>query len=357
MIGIIFIGDLYVCPYLRRYTDECEQNNIQYDVLFWNRSGDKIDKPKNFKYFDYKSDENLSFIKKLFDFLKFRRWVKKKIRKTKYEKLILLSTLSGVLLFDVLKKYKNKYVFDIRDYSYEYFKPFYNIEKNIIKNSFYTCISSLGFKNFLPELSYRIIHNMQMSEATIESTFKKKSYGDVLNVVWNGTMRYFEHQKNIILKLANDPRFVLYFHGSGPELNMYEEFVEKNNISNVYFTGKYSNEEKILLLRDADILNNSYWIEKVNEVLYAISNRFYDGIVFKIPQLVEKGTFKTSICEKNNIGIGLSTSDDDFASKLYEWYFSIDVKLFETNCKAILESVLADEKVTKQSLDDFLKGD
>lgn len=355
MIGIIFIGDLYVCPYLHRYTDACDGHGIEYDVLFWNRCGDKLNLPDNYLYFDYPSEEEQSLITKSVDFYKYRRWLKKQLTKKNYDKLIILSTLSGVVIFDILKKYKNNYIFDIRDYSYEWFKPFYKIEKQIIDNSCYTAISSPGFKNFLPDYAYYVIHNMQSSEVQYRGIFKKKGYGEPLNVVWNGTMRYFKHQKNVINALANDSRFIMYFHGSGPELEQYKEYVTKNNISNAVFTGRYDNSQKVKLLESADILNNSYWIDNVNEVMYAISNRYYDGLIYKIPQLVEAGTYKDSVCKENGIGLGLDARDKDFADKLYEWYFEIDESRFEKNCKQLLACAIEDDRKVTEELQSFIK--
>lgn len=354
MIGIVFIGDLYVCPYLHRYSDACERENIPYEVLFWNRCNEKLQVPENYRHFDMQSDEEQSRIMKGFDFVKYRKWVKKQIKNRKYDKLILLSTLSGIILADVLKQNRGKYVFDIRDYSYEWFRPFFWIEKKIVKNSAYTAISSPGFINFLPDEQYSIIHNMQSSEAEHKDTFEKKKLGDCLNVVWNGTMRYFNHQKNVILRLANDHRFRLLFHGYGPELEQYQNFVKEHNINNVFFTGKYNNSQKSYLLAEADILNNSYWIENHNEVLYALSNRYYDGLIYKIPQLVEAKTYKTDLCEKNGIGIGIDACAVDFADCLYSWYFQIDVSSFEASCELLLGNALHDDVKNQQQLKLFL---
>lgn len=354
MVGIIFIGDLYVCPYLHRYVDACESLNLKYEVLFWNRCGEKLQVQDNYRYFDMHSEEEQPFYTKSVDFLKYRIWLTKQLRVKKYDKLIVLSTLSGIVIADVLRKYKGKYLFDIRDYSYERLKPFYLMEQSIVKNSAYTTISSPGFRNFLPPHDYYVIHNMQSSEANYRGGFSKKQYGETLNLVWNGTMRYFEHQKNVMERLANDFRFMMYFHGSGPELDQYQQFAQEKHISNVGFTGRYNNTQKIGLLENADILNNSYWIDNVNEVLYALSNRYYDGLIYRIPQLVEANTYKTGICEENGIGIGIDARAEDFADRLYEWYFKIDEARFEQNCESLLQNALQDDEKVSRRLVEFL---
>lgn len=354
MVGIIFIGDLYVCPYLHRYVDACEEQNVKYEVLFWNRCGEAMHVPKNYFYFDFTSAEEQPFIAKLLDFMKYRKWLKGKILDRRYDKLIVLSTLSGMLIADLLKKYAKRYVFDIRDYSYEYFKLFYLIEKKVIHNSNYTAISSPGFKVFLPKFDYLTIHNMQSNETTIRSDFKKKAYGESLNVVWNGTMRYFEHQRRIIDRLSNDSRFTMYYHGDGAELESYLTYAEKNSVKNIFFTGRYSNAKKKDLLVNADILNNSYWIDNEKEVMYALSNRYYDGLIYKIPQLVEVGTYKTALCESNHIGIGLDPRNDGFADELYDWYFTLNSSSFIKTCDTLLLDAVEDDRIVASRLVSFL---
>lgn len=355
MVGIIFVGDLYVCPYLHRYVGACDESNTSYEVLFWNRCGEKLELPKNYYYFDMPSKEDKSVFLKIFDFINYRKWLIKRISSRKYDRLIILSTLSGFFLADVLRKYKNRYIFDIRDYSYEHIKPFYMKEKKIIKNSAYTAISSPGFKNFLPEHDYYIIHNMQSSEATYKGSFSKKQYGEKLNIVWNGTMRYFKHQRNVIMRLANDPRFMMYYHGSGPELELYRKFAEEMKIENIAFTGRYNNDQKATLLSNADLLNNSYWIDNKNEVLYAISNRYYDGLIYRIPQLLEADTYKAKVCEDNGIGIGIDARDERFADRLYEWYFQIETGQFEKKCQSLLEKAVEDDIKVNCKLIEFLQ--
>lgn len=343
MIGLVFCGDLKYCPYLKRYTDLLDEHKIDYNVMFWNRSSLENDIAKNYIYYDSHSDLKNNKIKKLFDFLGFRRWLKKQFKSKKFDKIILLSTLSGIFIYDILKKYKGKYIFDIRDYSYEHIPLFFKIEKSIIHNSSFTAISSAAFKRFLPKYdNYIIAHNFNPNEAQQEFTFNKISNKPV-NLVWNGTIRYFEHQKFILDALKNDERFIITYHGAGIDLDKYKEYCLKNNINNVVFTGMYDNSSKAHLLLDADILNNSYGIEQhYNEVKYAVSNRYYDGIIYHIPQLAEFGTYKAEMVENQGIGIALEFNEE-FADNLYRYYNNIASDEFDNACNGVLEQVIADD--------------
>lgn len=355
MIGIIFIGDLKYCPYLSKYTESLEKNNIEFEVLYWNREASNNKVPENYISYIKKSKLNKSQQAKFKDFIGYKLWLNRKLKETKYDKLIILSTLTGMLTFEfLLKKYKNKYIFDIRDYSYEHNKAFYFIEKKLIQNSYFTCISSKGFENFLPqEQNYLIVHNFNSKDIQNEGNFVKKSKEEKLNLVWMGAVRYFDHQKKIIDKLGNDPRFNLIYHGSGADLEKYMEYIKYNGFRNIVFTGEYSNEQKYKLIAEADILNNSYMTTKVMEVKYAISNKYYDGLIYKVPQLVETDTYKGQKVQINNLGISIDPEDIDFANKLFDYYHNIDEKKFNIKCDSEINKILEEDKLYNQEVNNF----
>lgn len=356
MIGIIFIADVTYCPYLRKYTQVLDELKTEYEVLYWNRDGQPNDYPLNYTSFNMVSKLDRPPLFKIFDFWKFKTWVKHQIDIKKYKKLIILSTLSGVIITKTLiNKYKGRYIFDIRDYSYENINFFLKKEEKLIKESFFTCISSEGFKEFLPSgYSYLTVHNFNNNEVLQEKNFVKKKYGDTLNLIFVGGVRYFNHQVQIINNLKNDRRFNLVYHGSGPDLERFTTYCKENSIKNVTFTGKYDNSEKKNLLKNADILNNSYKSSKVMEIKYAISNKYYDGLIYRIPQLVETDTFKCEKVENLGVGIGLNESAKNFANKLYEYYFKIDEKTFNENCEKGLKSIIKDDELYIKKIREFI---
>lgn len=356
MVGLISIGDISVTPFMNHYVNELRNKNKEYEVLFWNRELLLHELPNNYISYNVKSDYNKSPYDKIGDFIGFSKWCRDQIRKKKYDKLIILTTLSGIFIADLLiNKYKNKYIFDIRDYSYEHLKLFYYIERKIINSSFFTCISSEAFKEFLPSSNnYIICHNCRVEEINNRKEFKKKKHGETLDVVFIGALRYFNHQVKIIEKLKNDKRFNIIYHGAGPEYGKYIQYCSASKINNIHFTGRYNDCEKYKLLAGADILNNSYMTPKFMEVKYAVSNKYYDGLIYGIPQLVEVNTYKHTLVEKNGVGIGLDVEDDQFANDLYEFYFSIQTEKFNLNCDCELQRVLRDNLNYRYKIEEFL---
>ena len=353
MIGLVFCGDLQYCPYLDRYLQRIATFNQKYIVYYWKRSNYDANYPANFKSFNHYSSLTKSKFQKLFDFLLFRRWLKKNIKMDSVDKIIVLSTLSGILIFDLLLSNKDKYIFDIRDYSYEHNKLFYFIEKKMIYSSNFTVISSKGFKKFLPDYEYIIGHNFNPKYLSKKKYIYIK-HGYPISIVWNGVMRYFDFQKEYIDRLKNDSRFELYYYGDGPELDKYIRYCKANHINNVHFFGRYDNDEKEKILAKADFLNNCYGSKyNENETKYAISNKFYDGIIFHIPQIVEPNSFKSELVRKHCIGVSLP-SDELFADKLAEYYYTLDENTFNSDCDKLVQEVKNEDDIYIEHIDYFI---
>ncbi len=356
MVGVVFIGDMTYCPYSERYLEILEKYSIEYEVLYWNRSGTEIDRPTNFISYSLRSELKSNKFRKIKDFYRYYEWLRVELKEKKYDKLILLSTLSGfIVLPQLLKKYKRKYIFDIRDYSYENNKLYFLVEKWIIENAYFTCISSSKFRVFLPKDSeYVLTHNFSPIEINGTIKFKKKIVNDILNVVWIGSVRYLEYQKFILDSLGNDKRFRIIYHGTGPELQDYKDYISAQSYDNVFFTGKYVNVDKAKLLKDADIINNAYGKDNETAIKYAVSNKYYDGIIYGIPQIVESGSFKEKLIKENNLGISINNPNDNLADLLYEYYYSIDEVKFNETREALIKKILVEDKVFTEGVKSFL---
>jgi len=353
MIALVFCGDIKYCPYINRYIERLEKANIDYRVYFWNRSNFELNLSKHYVYYDKASALTHGKIQKLYDFIKFRKWLIRQLSMNCHERIIALSTLTGVILGKHLYAKKRKYIFDIRDYSYEHIKPFYFVEKKVIENSDFTAISSAGFKSFLPDHDYVIAHNFNRNDIIENFKFRKKS--GKINFVWNGVIRYFEYQRYYLDALKNDSRFNIVFHGDGPELDIFKEYCATNGFNNVFFTGSYNNSNKAELLKDAHILNNCYGYTQNagNKLKYAVSNRFYDGMIYHIPQLVEPEGYKPEWANRSGIGVSF-LPNEGFADKLYAYYQNLDCTFFDIACDRELEQVVNDDNRYIEMIDEFI---
>ena len=355
MIALIFCGDRRYCPYALRYIEQCEKNNVDYEFVYWNRSNIQGEIPSNYRVFESTSSLNKNKVFKFFDFYLFRKWVIQYLEETKPDKCVLLSTLTGVMISGYLIKNNIPYSFDVRDYSYEHIPVFKALENRCIKNSQFTAISSPGFKSFLLDWKYIIAHNFNRADIETEKRFHKCS--GKIHIVWLGVIRYFDFQKHYIDAFANDKRFELIYHGDGPELEKFKQYCYNNKIKNVIFTGAYDNINKLNLLQNADILNNAYGYERWagNKLRYAISNKFYDGIIFHIPQLSENEGVKSNWINNAKLGVSFC-ADNKLADKLFNYYYEINEDLFDDACAKVLEQVLRDDDEFISAIEKFILG-
>ena len=349
MITIIFCGDYKYCPYLKRYTERLDRLGKAYQVLLWNRGGFKLDLPDNYFCYDLQSPEDQGMARKAVDFYKFRRWILRHLKKYPADALIFLTTLVGVLLADKVKKYP--YIFDVRDSCYEQYGLFRRAEKRVVDNSVFTCISSPGFRAFLPEHDYVPCHNLSRTELPQKPPHRQMN--DPIRIVWNGTVRYFDFQKYYLDAFKNDSRFRLVYHGLGTDLQMYQDYCRENDIRNVEFTGGYDNRDKPKLLQDADVLNNCYGGQWADTLRYAVSNRFYDGLIYGIPQMVEPGGVKESLIGTGCAGIALAPGPDT-PDRLYEYLQNLDRDRFSQDCAELLSGILQEDQQFTDRIDDFI---
>lgn len=162
-IGIIGFIDKNKIPYLEFYEKEIQKNNIEYNIIFWDRFNNLKTKKNNNEYtIHIKCIPGENKLKKLIPMFLFKLEVEKIINREQYTHLIVLTTIPGVLLAKtLLHKFQNKYILDIRDYTYEKYGFYKNIVEKLIEKSYFTTISSKGFLKFLPR-SEKIItcHNI-----------------------------------------------------------------------------------------------------------------------------------------------------------------------------------------------------
>ena len=123
-ILIIGFSKIKFMPYLNFYLKNIDNTKHEIHVLYWNRDlkEENLDVCQGttlHKFEEYQRDSAQKF-SKIINFIKFRKYVLKTIEKDKYDFLIVLHTIPGILLRDILKnKYSNNYIFDFRDITYE----------------------------------------------------------------------------------------------------------------------------------------------------------------------------------------------------------------------------------------------
>ena len=352
MVGIIYVGNINRCPYLKHYTDCLDRIGLDYEIIYWNRSSKKdngnLEKNKVVHVFEYPSKEQRPPYTKLIDFYKFGKFARKIIKEKNYEKLVVLTTMTGILLLkELCGKYKKKYIFDYRDASYEYIKPFYMLLSRIIDNSAFTCISSRGFLKILPNnKKYIMAHNISSFEVSEQYDISRK---DKYVVGYIGGLRSSNYMKMLVDIFANDKRFDFIVHGGGDNYN--EMVCYSDHFDNVKFTGFYDEKNKEQLIKEIDIICYNYPESFNNNI--ALANKYYDALVHRKPLLGNINTYSGKLIENNGIGISLDFKDHEYKTKLYNYLNNFDYIEFNKKCDVLLKEIMKEHNIYINKIEEF----
>ena len=336
-------------PYLNFYLENIDRKNNELHVLYWNRD---MQKENVLEFLDCNFHEFRSFqnddecqINKIKNFLKYRAFAKKIINSFVFDFIIVLHTFPGILISDILLKYfKGKYIYDYRDITYETFLPFKMLIGRIIAGAMVTVVSSKGFRKYLPQkYSNKIYTSHNILIDSLNHRNDKQKYGiksDKIRVAFWGFIRHKEINIALINKLSNDERFELHYYGREQQIVLeLKEYVKIINANNIFFHGEYKPEERYEFIKNTDIIHNLYYD---TNMLLAMGNKYYDGIIFKIPQICMPKSFMSEVCEKYKVGISISPHDELFADKLENYIKSMQMNSFYENCDNALEHVLCE---------------
>lgn len=326
-------------PYINFYLDNLDKNNNDIHILYWNRDMKSEDlssyKNYNLHEFRYYQEDDISKILKVKSFIKYKQTLKKIINYEKIDFIIILHSLPGVLINNFLKKkYKNKYIFDYRDLTYEKNYFYKNIIWKLVKNSKYTFVSSDGFRKYLPkEYTYKTFTSHNLLIDSLNHRDDKQLYNiesKKIRISFWGFIRHVEINKQIIEKISNDLRFELHYYGrEQKEALSLKEFAKQLKSTNVFFHGEYTPKQRYEFIKSTDIIHNIYFDQNM---MLAMSNKYYDGIIFKIPQLCLKGSFMAEKVESSNVGLVVDINDKDFTNRIFSFYKNINYEKFYECC-------------------------
>ena len=333
-------------PYMNFYLQNIDANQHEVHILYWNRdiqdeATDQFSKYVLHEFRCYQEDD-VSPVYKIKNFIKYRQYAKKVIREEKFDYIFVLHSLPAVLIADVLKRqYTGRYIFDYRDSTYEGFAPFKRIVGQIVGNSVATFVSSDAFRRFLPsQHKNKIYTSHNLLTDSLSHRDEKEKYGvvsDRIRIAFWGFIRHEVLNKEIIRKLANDSRFELHYYGREQQVAFnLKQYVQEIDARNVFFHGEYTPEERYTFARSTDLIHNLYHDDNT---MLAMGNKYYDGVIFKIPQLCMRGSFMAEKAKKGRVGFSCDPNDADFANQVYAYYNQIDFQDLASCCDKELQEI------------------
>lgn len=351
-IALIVPGTLWDEPFVRIYSNFLEQKGIEFDIISWNRDG--RDKPESIQY-NLIQPLNSNKLAKLIGYYKFANFARKIVKNNKYEKLIIFGPQAGLFMTSLLKRYSGNYIFDYRDLSLEQMPVFKRALHQVLRHSYANVISSVGFKKALPsEYEYLICHNFDIDfvakafEQTDENHWNTEAPVKILTI---GSIRDYDSNTAVIDALSNKEQFLMQFVGQGLAVDGLKKYCQSNSVKNVEFKGFYPKTEEPNYIKVSSFMN-IFYPRKISHDT-ALSNRFYNSLIFKRPMIVTKDTTQGDYVEQYHVGLAIESCEhiDDAILE----FFKNDYKEYAERCNTLLRMFLEEQRLFSDRLTKFIQ--
>lgn len=341
-VGILMFQNMRYAPFLKMYEKLLrEMDNVEYDVIYYDRDkslGELKDSHHIALSWHGKGTLAAPKIEKMANFVFYAIDAKKFLSKKKYDFVIVLTSFPAVLLAGYFKKhYKGRYLVDIRDYTQEKFKPYFKLEEKAFSNAAMCVISSPGFVNFLPKHHYYNCHNIDANAAIIERPHFSKAHGRRIIISYIGSISYEMQCKRLIDLVVQDERFEFWLYGNEANGTEVSEYVLEKKCSRVKMMGEFVPKDKPKIYENSDLVFNCYGNDRML-VKYAISNKYYDGAVFRKPLLVSPNTSMAEL--SGDCAFALDLENISGLEELYQWYENLDEKKYICFADRLLENAI-----------------
>ena len=214
----------------------------------------------------------------------------------------------------------------------------------MLKYSCANVISSPGFKKCLPKGNYYLSHNFDENAVREALDSKAKEGGfnieggvDVLTI---GAIRDYSSNIEVVKALANQEGFSARFIGKGEESAMLEDYCKQNNVKNVFFKGFYQKPEEAGYVRSCTFMNIFYPRIVTHDT--ALSNRFYNSLIYHRPMIVTKNTCQGDYAESYQVGVAV-VDCDNLTSNLQSFLLQ-DFDAYCKRCDSLLNDFLKDQE-------------
>lgn len=350
-IALIIPGNIWYAPYVRIYTRLLDQHGVEYRIISWNRDGK--DDAEGFQYNVQLNVNNGSV-----GFKKYKgyvRFIKKTIKQERFDRLIVFGPQMTCLMGTYLLGWKKRFIIDYRDLSIEQKPGLKQLFAFLTRLSYANVISSPGFKRCLPQRDYLISHNFDAEMVkrvigkTEETGFNMDKGIDVLTI---GGIRDYSSNIEVVKSLANQDGFTCRFVGKGPAAPHLDNYCKVNGVNNVRFFGFYKKEEEPSYIKDTTFLNIFY--PRVITHDTAMSNRFYNSLLFKRPMIVTKNTTQGDYAERYGLGIAVESCSN--LRKELLGFLKNDFVNYANRCDRLLEIFLEEQMTFENAIVQFVKG-
>lgn len=352
-IALVLPGSIWYAPYVRNYTRILDEEKVEYGIFSWNREGD--DKPEGFQYNErcQKGHGSAGFSA----YKGYIKFIKQTIKEQGFNRIIVFGPQMTCLLSTyLLLHFRNRYMIDYRDLSIEQKPGFKQLFALMLKFSCANVISSPGFKRCLPRRDYYLSHNFDeravreaLENQTLETSFNVENGIDILTI---GAIRDFSSNIEVTKAIANQDGFTLRFVGRGQgTVEKLQAYCDEVKATNVSFVGGYNKPEEAGYVKTSTYMNIFY--PRIITHDTALSNRFYNSLIYRKPMIVTKDTIQGDYAEKYNVGVAV-TDCSNLTNDL-KAFLQQDYKEYCKRCDGLLMEFLNDQYEFVEAVKKFVK--
>lgn len=331
-------------PYLSYYDNEID-SNIEKKYIIWDRFSNE---EKNSNKLIYK-DGLKGHKRGVFSYLKYMSFLYRKLLRfeSQEDKIVIFGFQTTFFLTPYLFFSKSRYVIDIRDYHY----LFRLTPSFIFKKADFIAVSSPGYCELFNEnVNCIICHNLY--DYGIDLDTYSNYYKKPINISYMGAIRDIDSQKTLINGLANKNDFIISFHGVGDIVPELKDYILKEDIANVDFTGRYDKNDESFFYKKASIVNMLRDNKSYNDRV-ALPNRLYSAAFFQRPSLCYEGTTLAKLVKEYSLGLCLSY-EDNIEESLLNYFETFSYNNFKYSCNRFLEVIRKDQKLFQRKLSSFI---
>lgn len=340
-------------PYLHFYLDRIPLEKHDVHILLWDRDGKEEPMPEGrimYHTFRCLQQDDVGKLTKLGSFRKYRKYAVRVIREVKPDFIIALHSLPAVLLNDILlKRYPEKFIFDYRDHTYEGFAPFHRIVNRLVEASQATFVSSDGFRSLLPKLNKVYTSHNLLTDSLNHREKKNNEEKNQIRIGFWGMPRHEKLNRQMIRCLAGDARFELHYFGREQAIcTRLKRYAGELGAKNIFFHGEYRPEDRYEFQNQVDLLHNIYSNSELPPSRLPMGNKYYDGIIFYLPQLCMPGSYMGQRVQEAEVGLCADPYSQDFADRVWDYYQKLDYDRFMENCDRELDRILKEYRQSAQ---------
>lgn len=189
--------------------------------------------------------------------------------------------------FKIIKKYVDSVIL-----ASPFFENYY--KENGLENINFVTLNNKPSKRF----------NININSGYMDKHREKLK--DKLVIGFIGTIRYDEILINLISASVKFDNIIIVIAGYGPSYDYINKFIIENNLSyKVIITGRYESKDLNSIYESCDFIWATYPNNDLN-VKYAISNKFFESVVFKKKIIVSESTMLGDYV--NKLGIGFTVN-------------------------------------------------